>query len=93
MTISVQRYVGDVIDEEEKAIRAEKEGVRHHYTMLLSPGEYIDPSLQVWRFPLEWFLSQCLQKGNFGRFLNHSCDPNCETQKVGQSRGVGQCTC
>lgn len=22
------------------------------------------------------------QKGNLSRFINHSCDPNCETQKV-----------
>ena len=40
-----------MIDEEEKAERAQQEGVRHHYTMLLSTGEFIDPSVQV-RFPV-----------------------------------------
>ena len=63
----VMEYVGDVIDEEEKTRRLEEGGVRHHYTMLLDSAnsEYIDPS----------------RAGNFGRFLNHSCEPNCETQK------------
>ncbi len=63
----VMEYVGDVIDEEEKSRRLEEVGVRHHYTMLLDTAhsEYIDPS----------------RAGNFGRFLNHSCEPNCETQK------------
>lgn len=22
------------------------------------------------------------RKGNYSRYINHSCDPNCETQKV-----------
>ncbi len=43
----IMEYVGDIIDEDEKTERQQREGVRHHYTMLLNPGEYIDPSLQV----------------------------------------------
>lgn len=61
----IMEYVGEVIDEEEKQARLAEGGARHHYTMQLMPGEYIDPS----------------RRGNFARFLNHSCDPNCETQK------------
>jgi hypothetical protein len=63
----VMEYVGEILDEEEKTRRLDLGGVRHHYTMLLDNThlEYIDPSCA----------------GNFGRFLNHSCEPNCETQK------------
>lgn len=59
------QYVGEVIDEDEKTERIETHTMGHHYTMMLGAGEYLDPT----------------QYGNFGRFLNHSCDPNCETQK------------
>lgn len=38
----------------------------HHYFMALKNGAAIDATV----------------KGNVSRFINHSCDPNCETQKV-----------
>lgn len=38
----------------------------HHYLMALKNGAVIDATA----------------KGNVSRFINHSCDPNCESQKV-----------
>ena len=38
----------------------------HFYFMALSGDEILDAS----------------RKGNVSRFINHSCEPNCETQKV-----------
>lgn len=69
--------MGEVIDEDEKTDRIERHSIGHHYTMMLGAGEYLDPT----------------QYGNFGRFLNHSCDPNCETQKwdvLGEQRMVSE---
>lgn len=40
-------------------------GQRHMYFMTIGNGEYID----------------ACQKGNLGRFINHSCNPNAEVQK------------
>jgi hypothetical protein len=40
-------------------------GQRHYYFMNIGNGEVID----------------ACRKGNRARFINHSCDPNCETQK------------
>lgn len=61
-------YCGEVLDEGEYMYRKTEyacQGERHHYFMSLAGGEVIDAR----------------QKGNLGRFINHSCDPNCETQK------------
>lgn len=61
-------YCGEVLDEGEYMHRKTEyasKGERHHYFMSLAGGEVIDAR----------------QKGNLGRFINHSCDPNCETQK------------
>ncbi|KAK7281576.1 hypothetical protein RIF29_09693 [Crotalaria pallida] len=41
-------------------------GHKHFYFMTLNGNEVIDASA----------------KGNLGRFINHSCDPNCRTEKV-----------
>ena len=62
-------YVGELLDFEEFVRRTRqysKEGTRHHYFMALNADEVIDATL----------------KGSISRFINHSCDPNCETQKV-----------
>lgn len=62
-------YVGEVIDSEEFMGRVEKyakRGMVHHYFMALSSDEIIDATI----------------KGNATRFTNHSCEPNCEIQKV-----------
>lgn len=64
----VMEYCGEVLHEEAYAERKERyreEGRSHYYFMTLSSSETIDATL----------------RGNEGRFLNHSCAPNCETQK------------
>jgi histone-lysine N-methyltransferase SETD2 len=61
-------YIGEVLEEEEYLRRKDlymATGSRHYYFMNVGNGEVIDAA----------------RKGNFGRFINHSCDPNCETQK------------
>jgi len=64
----VMEYCGEVLHEEayaERKQRYQEEGRTHYYFMTLSSSETIDATL----------------RGNEGRFLNHSCAPNCETQK------------
>uniref|UniRef100_A0A0R3RUS5 [histone H3]-lysine(36) N-trimethyltransferase n=1 Tax=Elaeophora elaphi TaxID=1147741 RepID=A0A0R3RUS5_9BILA len=62
-------YVGEVIDAEEMIRRGRRYGKDpkhvHHYLMALKNGAVIDATT----------------KGNVSRFINHSCDPNCESQK------------
>ena len=50
---------------EERKWQYAREKRRHFYFMTLSSSETIDAT----------------ERGGVGRFLNHSCDPNCETQK------------
>jgi hypothetical protein len=64
----ILEYLGEVLHEEDYAMRKERyqeEGRSHYYFMTLSSSETIDATI----------------RGNSGRFLNHSCAPNCETQK------------
>ena len=64
----IVEYVGEVLDEEEYARRKqfyEASAQRHYYFMNIGNGEVIDAT----------------RKGGMGRFINHSCEPNCETQK------------
>lgn len=65
----VMEYVGELITEAElKRRKSRKEnlpGTQHVYYMTYSKGLYIDAE----------------KKGNESRFVNHSCVPNCETQK------------
>ena len=61
-------YTGEVIPEKERWERmmtARKRGAVHFYIMELSKGLYIDAE----------------HNGSNARFMNSSCDPNCETQK------------
>ncbi|XP_058786903.1 histone-lysine N-methyltransferase ASHH2-like isoform X1 [Vicia villosa] len=61
-------YVGEVLDNhayEERQREYALKGHRHFYFMTLNGSEVIDASA----------------KGNLGRFINHSCDPNCQTEK------------
>ena len=62
------QYLGEAysIDSEIGAARLEKYKVNPcTYLMSTSHNEVIDPA----------------RRGNMARFINHSCDPNCETQK------------
>ncbi len=66
-------YVGEVLDPKQFRKRARqfsKDDVRHFYFMALTTEYCIDASL----------------KGNISRFINHSCEPNAETQKVGANK-------
>ena len=64
----VMEYLGEVLHEDayhERKERYQEEGRSHYYFMTLSSSETIDATV----------------RGNVARFLNHSCAPNCETQK------------
>ncbi|TMW46477.1 hypothetical protein DOY81_008445, partial [Sarcophaga bullata] len=64
----IMEYVGEVIDTEEfekRRIMYSQDKNRHYYFMALRSDAIIDATI----------------KGNISRFINHSCDPNAETQK------------
>ncbi|KAM8848548.1 histone-lysine N-methyltransferase, H3 lysine-36 specific-like isoform 2-T3 [Synchiropus picturatus] len=64
----VSEYVGEVIDEEECRARirhAQENDICNFYMLTLDKDRIIDAG----------------PKGNEARFMNHSCQPNCETQK------------
>ena len=66
----VMEYLGEVIDDKMMQERfAEHHRLRPHdknmYVMELAAGFYVDAR----------------RKGNVARFINHSCDPNCELQR------------
>ncbi|KAL3845491.1 hypothetical protein ACJIZ3_002894 [Penstemon smallii] len=61
-------YVGEVLDVHAYEARQREyamNGHRHFYFMTLNGSEVID----------------ACAKGNLGRYINHSCDPNCRTEK------------
>ncbi|XP_077231882.1 histone-lysine N-methyltransferase, partial [Tasmannia lanceolata] len=61
-------YVGEVLDlhaYEDRQKDYASRGQKHFYFMTLNGSEVID----------------ACAKGNLGRFINHSCDPNCRTEK------------
>ena len=65
----VIEYLGEVCTDKEFRNRTKmyaKARLKHHYFMKLKGNEIIDAT----------------KKGNESRFINHSCDPSCETQKV-----------
>ncbi|XP_075214845.1 SET domain containing 2 [Lycorma delicatula] len=64
----ILEYVGEVLDPKEFRRRAKeyaKDKNLHYYFMALKSDAIIDATI----------------KGNNSRFINHSCDPNAETQK------------
>ncbi|XP_039261360.2 histone-lysine N-methyltransferase NSD2-like [Styela clava] len=64
----VNEYVGELVDEEECRRRIEqshKDNVTNFYMLTIDKDRIIDAG----------------PKGNYSRFMNHCCLPNCETQK------------
>ncbi|XP_017888798.1 probable histone-lysine N-methyltransferase CG1716 [Ceratina calcarata] len=64
----IMEYVGEVVDPKDFRRRAKeysKDKNKHYYFMALKNDQIIDATM----------------KGNISRFINHSCDPNSETQK------------
>ncbi|XP_066469600.1 histone-lysine N-methyltransferase, H3 lysine-36 specific isoform X2 [Tiliqua scincoides] len=64
----VNEYVGELIDEEECRARiryAQEHDITNFYMLTLDKDRIIDAG----------------PKGNHARFMNHCCQPNCETQK------------
>ncbi|KAG5834214.1 hypothetical protein ANANG_G00259200 [Anguilla anguilla] len=64
----VMEYVGELIDADEcrqRLKRSHENRVTDFYMLTLTKDRVIDAG----------------PKGNFSRFMNHSCSPNCETQK------------
>lgn len=62
-------YVGEVLDVpefERRTTNYAKGNQEHFYFMALKSDAIIDATM----------------RGNCSRFINHSCEPNCETQKV-----------
>ena len=64
----VVEYIGEVLDMQmckERLDRYHENNMVNYYMLTLDAGLVIDAS----------------QKSNHARFINHSCDPNCESQK------------
>ena len=62
----VIEYVGEVIASHQCIDRLEQQQDRQHFCILTLDGnDMIDAS----------------EKGGLARFINHSCNPNCQTQK------------
>ncbi|KAH7387091.1 hypothetical protein KP509_16G004500 [Ceratopteris richardii] len=64
----ILEYVGEVLNStayEARHHEYQQNGQKHYYFMALSDSEIID--------------AYC--KGNLGRFINHSCQPNCNVEK------------
>ena len=65
----IMEYCGEVVNQADFTKRMDAYGKkrnRHYYFMTISKDEIIDAQI----------------KCNLSRFINHSCEPNSETQKV-----------
>lgn len=63
-------YVGEVVD------------VKEFHRRVTSYSEHKSPHHYFMSFRSDYIID-ATAKGNVSRFINHSCDPNAETQKVG----------
>lgn len=68
----IVEYVGEIINEEEYQRRASVYKDHHQYFMALDNNEVLLNYLQY---------IDASRKANIGRFINHSCDPNCRIEK------------
>lgn len=86
----VMEYCGEVCTPEEFEQRKKdyrKDKRRHYYFMSLKTDEvcifiFLSVCLRYLVPPSQPQILDATRKGNLSRFINHSCDPNCETQKV-----------
>lgn len=62
----VIEYVGELVTEKEFQDRLKTKKTLNFYFMKYDKGLYIDAE----------------KKGNMARFMNHSCNPNCQPRKV-----------
>lgn len=74
----IMEYIGEVIPQTEFISRTREydaEGFKHYYFMTLKNEEIIDAT----------------KRGCLARFMNHSCNPNCVTQKwvIGKKMRIG----
>ncbi|OAD03654.1 hypothetical protein MUCCIDRAFT_38052, partial [Mucor lusitanicus CBS 277.49] len=74
----IMEYIGEVIPQSEFLRRTREydaEGFKHYYFMTLKNDEIIDAT----------------KRGCLARFMNHSCNPNCVTQKwvIGKKMRIG----
>ncbi len=61
----VAEYVGELIDDDEASRRYDDKRMRHHHTFLFGVGD--------------GFAIDAGVGGNESRYINHSCEPNCES--------------
>ena len=69
----VVEFVGDIVrksDVSQRMKEYKKLGVKNHYVMRMSESLAIDAT----------------KRGNLSRFINHSCEPNCELQMVRRNK-------
>lgn len=64
-------YSGEVLSETEAKIRFEMQEERNEMNYIIYVNEYFGSKKTTTIIDPSWF-------GNIGRYINHSCDPNCE---------------
>jgi SET domain-containing protein len=67
--LRIIEYTGERITHREADVRYDDLAMRHHHTMLFSLDD-------VWCI-------DAAREGNDARFINHSCEPNCEAIQEG----------
>ncbi|MCO5610621.1 hypothetical protein L7F22_064860 [Adiantum nelumboides] len=96
----VYEYLGEVVEEKEMNRRMQQykdEGIRHFYFMMLQREEvsrddlaFLHNSLAELVLAVRQYID-ATKRGGLGRFINHSCNPNCQVAKwtVGKYMRMG----